>query len=323
MQINNSIVRHSFFLLTGLAILGLFVYLGSPFGIEDLKFSPLPLFFAFIATIGITLSIAVRWGAFANRLANRKLISWGEYYHYFLINRVLGHIFPKDLSDMAGRTLCLKSRDLPLIHSATSVVLDRVFDLLTTGGFLIAAVPFWLKMCSAQQSILLMVCMPLLVLGVLTVNGRVFMMILFNCLNLIIKLLIFIPYFKKIRMGFLSFENIDSRVAVNAFLLSLTKFFFTVLRFVCFSMAMGGNISPELILLGTPLGQITYLVSFTPGGLGIFEAGWFAIFLAGGVEQAIAAQFVVVQRVFSFVFLCMLTVSNYGIIQIRKYWIQD
>ena len=76
-------------------------------------------------------------------------------------------------------------------------------------------------------------------------------------------------------------------------------------RLILFAKALNLSIASLLIFLATPVGQFAYLFSFTPGGLGIFEAGWFGILTyGGGVNPQSVSMFVVGQR-----FLTILLVS--------------
>ena len=79
-------------------------------------------------------------------------------------------------------------------------------------------------------------------------------------------------------------------------------------------------ISPLLIILGTPLGQLSYLFAFTPGGLGIFEAGWLAILKIGGITTEQALIFVVGQRILTVIFIGILALISH-ILYILRYMV--
>lgn len=78
-------------------------------------------------------------------------------------------------------------------------------------------------------------------------------------------------------------------------------------------------ISPTVILLGTPAGQLTYLFAFTSGGLGIFEAGWFAILRLGGVTMEHVIIFVVGQRILTIILIGILATFSQLLYMLRLY----
>jgi uncharacterized membrane protein YbhN (UPF0104 family) len=44
-------------------------------------------------------------------------------------------------------------------------------------------------------------------------------------------------------------------------------------------------------------------VAVTPGGLGLFDAGWYGVLLLGGVPNQEALTFVIAQRAYIFIFV--------------------
>jgi uncharacterized membrane protein YbhN (UPF0104 family) len=105
----------------------------------------------------------------------------------------------------------------------------------------------------------------------------------------------------------------------RVYLFSLFKFGCTTGRLVLFALTLNVPISPTLILLGTPVAQLTYLFAFTPGGLGIFEAGWLAILILGGVSWDHAMIFVVGQRILTVILVGLLAVLSQFLYMGRVY----
>jgi uncharacterized membrane protein YbhN (UPF0104 family) len=99
----------------------------------------------------------------------------------------------------------------------------------------------------------------------------------------------------------------------------LAKFVFTAGRLILFAITLNIPISPSLILLGTPIGQLTYLFAFTPGGLGIFEAGWIGILKLANVKTDYAMAFVVGQRVLTVITIGILALLSQAVFVARRY----
>jgi uncharacterized membrane protein YbhN (UPF0104 family) len=136
--------------------------------------------------------------------------------------------------------------------------------------------------------------------------------------NFMVALIHKLPWFKKHTHTPLNPADFDQKTILRAFLLSIIKFCFTVTRMVLFASALNLSISPALILLGTPVGQLSYLFAFTPGGLGIFDAGWYAILRVGGVSLKSATQFVVGQRFLTMGLIWLIALSSQVLYTLRK-----
>lgn len=313
--------KHFFFFGVGVILFGTFVYLNGVQGISQYgRLQIIPFGGALLATIGITGAIAYRWGILSNAIGGEKVASWIEYYHYFIISRTIGFILPKDITDLISRTIWLKrSHGLTLHQSGTAVIFDRLFDALTAFVFLLAVLPFWLGLVNAICSLGLMIGLASVV-GILFyfVNSQVFS-ILSLIINTCFRYIYRMQPFRRQSIKSLTISNLNSEVMLHAYLVSLIKFCFTAGRLILFAITLNIPISPLLILLGTPLGQLTYLFAFTPGGLGIFEAGWFGILKFGNVSTEKAMAFVVGQRILTIVLIGILALLSQIIFMLKRY----
>jgi uncharacterized protein (TIRG00374 family) len=301
-------------LAVGLSILAVLLKLSQVERIEEvfLGLHWLPLAGALIATVLNVLFIALRWGTIANKLAGRRVARWSEYFYYFTVGRALGFVIPKDLSDVGGRTVSLNQlHGMRLAPAASSVVLDRLSDVLGTGVFLVASIPYWAGWVDERAGLVCMAGVVSLVgLFFLLGRGTVKLAALSRMANMVLTRL----QYRRRAAGRALFSLPEKDVPVAElrpiFLLSAAKFISTAARMALFASALGLSISPALIFLGTPLGQLSYLVAFTPGGLGIFELGWFGILKWGGVASADSVLFVFGQRVWTVIMIGVVAVFS-------------
>ena len=313
-------VEHLFLLGVGLALVALLIHLG---GVESLRrltqVRPVPLFGTLLATFGITSAIAFRWGTLANALGGDRVAAWPDYYHYFIVGRGLGFVLPKDVIDLGSRTVWLNRRhNLTLPKASASVVLDRLSDVLVIMIFLLATLPYWLGWVQSSVAIGLMLGMAILVGGLLIVAYRPLGTGAVWLLNRGLRLVNYLPWLRERSLEPLNVTGLDRGTVLRVYLFGLVKFGFTAARLVLFAMALSLPISPVLILLGIPLGQLSYLFAFTPGGLGIFEAGWFAILVLGGVAEGDATTFVVGQRVLTMILIAILVLCSQIFFTLRR-----
>jgi uncharacterized protein (TIRG00374 family) len=296
------------FVLIGFGAFGAFIYYSNYESLEQLsKIQLWPTLGALLSSFGITCCIAIRWGILSNEISGVKLTSWTIYYHYFIISRALGFVLPKDLTDIGLRTASLKKRHgKRLSHAGASVILDRLFDVIFMLVFLIAVLPFWFNWGNDKTSFALMILFPLIIGIVLLSKRKLFFQIIEFIFHLVLKPFTRFSFFKKRVPNGFSLDGISKTALYKIFLLSFFKFVFTVARLVFFVYALGLSISPTIIALGTPLGQLSYLFAFTPGGLGIFEAGWLGILKLAGTGTTEALNFVVGQRILTIVLILTL-----------------
>jgi uncharacterized membrane protein YbhN (UPF0104 family) len=60
------------------------------------------------------------------------------------------------------------------------------------------------------------------------------------------------------------------------------------------------------MLFGLPIVQISRVFSFTPGSLGVLEAGWYAVLSLGGIDGSLIIAFLIGQRVLISTFVLIL-----------------
>lgn len=311
MKLKSSVIKwfkHILSLVVGFAIFGFLIYYNHFEGLARLQMLDYgPAFGALIATLVMTVAISIRWGILANALSNRRLASWIDYYYYFIISHLFGFFLPKDLTDFGIRIYWLrKNHDLSLPLSSFSVVLDRFFDLLLIFIFFCSVVTYWLGWVQPLTGVLLMLFTALMTGSILFFFHLKLLKFSENSINALLNKINYISWVKQRLPGSLKIPDFDRKTIILVYCFSLMKFSFTAFRFVLFSFALGLSISPWLFILGTPIGQLGYLLSFTPGGLGGFEAGWFGILKLDGVTTEQALTFVVGQRVLSVLYVMLL-----------------
>src|SRR3972149_3620898 len=129
------------------------------------------LFVGLLLTILLTGFISFRWSLLANALAGYRALNQTDSLFYVLAGRSIGFVLPKDLSDMVVRTLFLSRRNKVPIHvSSSSLILDKMLDLIVSIVFLGPALLFMLGRATLSEALSL-----LLILGVF-----VFLVLLFG-----------------------------------------------------------------------------------------------------------------------------------------------
>lgn len=265
-------------------------------GVASIKVGPALGFFAF--TILGLLCCGLRWSILTSRITGGVSVRFSRLLHYLLMSRVAGFILPKGITDIGSRSVLLNHfHAVGISRAATSVLVDRVLDLVTIVTLLVFSLPFWLGWTGFLATLYLEL-LGATAAGVLVyfAFGRLVRFCI-RCLHAMRRL---------VRGGKETTEaipadegevEIGGRPKISLYALSLAKVGCNAARYVFLAQALNLAIDPALVMLSTPAGQTAYMVSLTPGGIGIVESGWFAVLTAGGVSSGQAGAFVVAQRI--------------------------
>lgn len=298
---------HGLRLVVGLALLAAVLKIG---GVEELDklgaVAPVPIALAMLATIVVNVAAALRWGRFADSLGGRRVARAFDYVYYTVVARVFGYLLPRDLAEVGSRTLALRRHDLPLSRGIASALLDRVFDVILLGAALVAALPFWFGWLDQTAALWLLALVPLAFGVLFGAFWRPLLAAPISAMNFAMRMSYAIRRRSDQQPPPLATDELSRRDVVMAYGLGWVKFAATALRMTAFAWALDLPIDPALLLLATPIGQVGYALAFTPGGLGIFDGGWLAILVAGGVPSGDAAALVVGMRVLTLVMLVAL-----------------
>ena len=285
-------------------ILGLLIFIGfaNIVGLEGLQslldISIENLFALCALTFLISISVSIRWSILINSIDSDNKATVLNCYHYFLISQVLGFVLPRQATDTVGRVgLLNRYKKITIKNASFSVFLDRVLDLVILFTMLAAAIPFWFGIFTQTQAIIFSVFLIAIIFSLIFYyNKKIFASILIFA-NLVFRVLNYLPGVKNFNLNPEMKLNLNRKVLAQVFALSFFKFLLAVFRLFLIASALGLFIPFEVFYLGSPLGQLAYVSAITPGGIGLFEAGWYGILILSEVDKADASLFVIGQRI--------------------------
>lgn len=256
-------------------------------------------------TAGMALAVAARWRLIVRGLGAPVLPSPLALASYFMLGRILSYAAPKDVADVAVRSLALRMQAAyPFRRGLASVLLDRVFDVIVIFAFLVPAVVTLILHpvgMAAAACWLLPPAAILLSAGLLQHRALV---LVIRAANRALSVLARIPLIgQRARQLELPPDAIAFlREPSNAAALlgaSLLKFAMNALRFVCVALALPVDIGVIQTLTALPVAQGAFLLlGFTPAALGILEGGWAAGLALQGISATDAALFLLAQRIY-------------------------
>jgi len=293
----------------GLLLFGAVIYIC---GIENLlklkRINTVPFLFSILSTLGITAFLTWRWRSLIIALKTGSDIEWLGLYRFFMLSRLASYVLPKDLVDLGGRTIWLnKACRVPLLQAGSSVVLDRFFDLFTAMVFLAGTLPYWLDCFSDPVYNVISIGLSFVLGGLFLLFGYPLLELLMLFGLKILRRLCELPWINKKPPEYSSLPGLEKPVLLKLYSISVLKNVLLAVQYILFMMALDLDISPMLLLMGTPVSQLVFVLSFAPGGIGVLEAGWFSILMLKGVPREHIAIYLVGQRVLTIVCTAVVT----------------
>ncbi len=305
-------------------VAGLLLYLGilslAGVNLETLNFLNPPdwasLFYSLMLTILLTGFISFRWRLLANALAGYPALNQVDSFFYVLAGRTIGFVLPKDLSDMVVRTLFLSRRNQVPIHiSTSSIILDKMLDLIVSVIFLGPSLLFIFGETTISESLGILVISAIVVFLLLLFGSPYVLRFIFFSYNLTRKIILGL-----LRRDYQAIQpaRLPSSTYALGYLASVAKQICIGLRAFFLGQAVGISLPPLAFLFGASITQMSYVVSVTPDGLGVFDAAWYGVLSLGGVGDTAVGSFLILQRVFTLLVIGALTLLMFGVVTWRR-----
>jgi len=287
--------------LLSLVLFGLILWLGGPEAWQQaLAGDPREILAAFLLIGSATVLSTTRLRLIADSIVGRGLPSWRRFYHLNMTARALGLIVPRSLSTLVGKSVALRAMGISLRRSIWIVVMDNLFDLGLLGILTVPSLFFLKGGASSGGFIALALGLTLALAGGLwwaTATGRLLSLV--GWLRRIPRLA------SALRLGpdIAADPLPDYSTALQA--LGLSVLLNGALAACCYYIARAVGLAYPwpLFAAGFPATQLSLVLAVTPGGLGLFDAGWYGVLLLGGIPHQEALTFVIAQRAYVFVFV--------------------
>lgn len=273
---------------------------------------------AFTIGLAVTITSTFRWGYIANALAEGHPLSWQQYWSSLLTSRVVGLFVPRNASDLGVRFVALTGlgRTTPEV-AAASVALDQLFDIALLGVWLVPSVLLltgvggqWAWALVPVAAILAPAIMVRLgaalewVAGALS-RGTARLGDRHGKLG---------AFFQRRSEGFsrlATVQHFTSRQSLAIAAVTFIRYGLNAMMFWAIAQALGLPIDLwTFVLVGSAV-QLSLVVAFTPGGLGIMDLGFVGLLALGGVESETVAAFIVGQRAFQYTFFPLMAGISY------------
>ncbi len=279
----------------------------------------LPLVLYFLA-LGLAIATTSRrWQILLNALSDQALCSFGVCFLHQSIGRFLGQFTSQTGSDLVYRPLALKgAHAVPLDKALQGSLWDKSFDLLFALWLLGPALWLFKQEGSAPAEDGEVALAGLVVLALAGAWGTALVLSRFP--RLIERVLRIQAIARLMSWSSQNQEDpvpkralprgvIPPQVVLTALALTTGKYGLLVLRAFFLAQALNVAIPPEALVVGVPVSQLSLVLAFTPGALGVLEGSWWAVFALFSVPSEDVAAFLLGQRLYQIAFLGLLALT--------------
>ncbi len=241
--------------------------------------------------------VAVRWPRLANLFGQTRL-PLHRFFAVFAVTSFVSFILPKDWGDVGGRLVWSKQRaDHSYAAAGTALFWDKVMDATVLFPILPACLVYFSLWTGLDRKPSGGNCL----LGGAAIfwfaSARAVQVMPYT-LNWGLGLASKLPFLRN-RVRPVDLPSLDRTACVKLFGMTCLKPVILAVQYLGFAYAPGLHFSVTTIFFATPVSQLAFVFSFTAGGLGVLEAGWFAALSLAGVSNPDIGLFLLGQRVYS------------------------
>ena len=303
--------------LVGILAFALILYLGGVDVWRQIIRSNLRYVLAgLVATLAWNLIAAYRWFLIANAVTEGNPgAPYRYYFTYHMIGMTIGQVVPISVGMLGGRPVALSlSTTVPLRLAVLSVVLDKFFDLILALLLLIPVACYLADLISLPLTFGLMGVIVIVAAVLIGWQYEGMMRWLARVALRLSRRLVRLPFVGRRLMSRLPQQLerlanetfVTNRRAVQLFGLTLILYTILSARLVLTVLALRLDVPWYLLAMGVAVTQLTLIFSFTPGSLGVLEAGWAAVFGLGG-QMTAYTLFVIGRRAFVLIYTLLCT----------------
>ena len=208
----------------------------------------------------------------------------------------LSMFLPKEIMEFFGRTLWLKKKyDIDYVRGSSSVFMDRLLDLMALAVTLIPAICFIYLELSATEALCVLLACTTGGLAVVALSGEH----IFSGLNrLFLWVKNRINRLRKKPQETISLPELSKGAVMRAFVAALVKFLLVDVYYWAFLQAIGPEVGLPVFILIVPFIQLIFIFSFTVGGMGFVEFGWYATLSYLETDAQFISAYLLAQRLF-------------------------
>lgn len=271
------------------------------------------LLLGLVSTFVASVVTSARWQLMAEDTMGGTRLPYLVYFHSLVLTRVLGQVSSTLVMDLVGRGMALRSAGSQrgLGHAVTQAILERIFDIVLPVMMLAWAMLAWRGGWDPATAVASFA-------GVCLAFAALAAVLLAPLTRLALRTYAALRRLRaRLRRAALADEPVPQAIpvptalAVKIGLLSLARYLSVLAQFWTVAAAVGVGFGFFQIAAATPVGQLAGMAGFTPGALGIQEAGWVGAFKWVGVDAVAIGLFVLSQRLIITAYFSLLSLVSW------------
>ena len=204
------------------------------------------------------------------------------------VSQTANMIIPARLGDFVRMFILKHEKGMPYTNGFTSLIVERVYDVLVLAVLGLCALPFLISLVPAEYGWFIWLIIFVLAAGVV----GIVILLLAKWMHAENKIL------KKILEVFAQFRQASATISSLGILsgTSVVIWMMDVLTCYLICMMLSVDVPFMLVLLAIIIGNLIKAVPITPGGIGTYEAALAIIFEIGGVASFTAFLIAVIDH---------------------------
>lgn len=204
------------------------------------------------------------------------------------VSQTANMIIPARLGDFVRMFILKHEKGMPYTNGFTSLIVERVYDILILAVLGLCALPFLIGLIPADYGWFIWLIILVLVAGIV----GILILLLAKWMQAENKIL------KKILEVFAQFRQVSATIASLGILsgTSVVIWMMDVLTCYLVCMMLSVDVPFMLVLLAIIIGNLIKAVPITPGGIGTYEAALAIVFEIGGVASFTAFLIAVIDH---------------------------
>jgi len=196
------------------------------------------------------------------------------------VSQTANIVVPARLGDFVRMFILKHEKQTTYTSGFTSLVAERVYDILTIAVLGLIAIPFLIPLIPAQYSWCIWVIMGVIIMGAI---GILFLILMRNASTKNIL-------FAKILEIFAQFRQVSSSPRTFLHLAGVSIIIWLMDILICWLVGLmfNQNINIFLVLFAVVIGNLVKAIPITPGGIGTYEGAMLIVFSFGGIPANIA-----------------------------------
>ncbi|HJJ47753.1 MAG TPA: lysylphosphatidylglycerol synthase transmembrane domain-containing protein [Methanocorpusculum sp.] len=236
--------------------------------------------------IGAWFLRGVRYKYILHRLASEVSVLFAT--GCIFVSQTANIIVPARLGDFVRMFILKHEKQTPYTPGFTSLVAERVYDILVIAFLGLCTIPFIITLIPPQYQWFIWLMAGVLALGAAGIIVFIAVRKVKSENKVVKKILEIIAQFRAVSSTWKAFGAL-SGLSIIIWLMDVAICYIVAVMFGC-------TINPLLVLLAIVIGNLVKAVPITPGGIGTYEVALMVVFEFGGVPAAVATLIAVVDH---------------------------